>query len=37
MPSSAIEAANSAVNEIFIDGTINEDSPTPGLAMIVNR
>ena len=29
MPSSAIEAANSAVGEIFTDGTIDEDSPTP--------
>jgi len=29
MPSSAIEAANSAVREIFTDGTIDEDSPTP--------
>ena len=28
MPSSAIEAANSAVREIFTDGTIDEDSPT---------
>ena len=29
MPSSAIEAANSAVREIFTDGTFDEDSPTP--------
>jgi len=29
MPSSAIEVANSAVCEIFTDGTIDEDSPTP--------
>ena len=29
MQSSAIEAANSAVREIFTDGTIDEDSPTP--------
>jgi len=30
MPSLAIEAANSAaVSEIFTDGTIDEDSPTP--------
>jgi len=29
MPSLAIEAANSVVREIFTDGTIDEDSPTP--------
>ena len=29
MPSSAIEAANSAVREIFTDSTIYEDSSTP--------
>jgi len=29
MPSSAIEAANSTVFEIFTNGTIDEDSPTP--------
>jgi len=29
MPSSAIEVANSAVCEIFTDGTINDNSPTP--------
>ena len=29
MPSSAIEAANSAVREIFFNGNIDEDSPTP--------
>jgi len=29
MPSSTIEAANSAVCEFFTEGTINEDSPTP--------
>ena len=29
IPSSAIEAANSAVREIFTYGTIDEDSPTP--------
>ena len=29
MTSSAIEAANSAVREIFTDDTIDEDSPTP--------
>jgi len=29
MPSLAIEATNSAVHEIFTNGTIDEDSPTP--------
>ena len=29
MPSSAIEAANSAVREILTDAPIDEDSPTP--------
>jgi len=29
MPSSAIEAANSTICEIFTNGTIDEDSPTP--------
>jgi len=29
MPSLAIEAANSTVHEIFTNGTIDEDSPTP--------
>jgi len=29
MPSLAIETANSTICEIFTDGTINEDSPTP--------
>jgi len=29
MPSSAIETANSTVREIFTNGTINEDNPTP--------
>ena len=28
--SSAIEVANSAVSKIFTNGTIDEDSPTPG-------
>ena len=29
MPGSAIEAANGVVHEIFTNGSINEDSPTP--------
>lgn len=29
MPSSAIEAANSVVHEIFTDGTIDEGCPAP--------